>query len=98
MIGAFAGLVVSAFRYLLELPETFRPALIGLLQESYLNLTIYGAVLFLAALVLWKIVALESLTSGSGIPPLKGELAGDISMRWLRVLVLKFIKTKGSRT
>ena len=41
MIGASAGLVVSAFRYLLELPEVFRPTLIGLLQESYLNLAIY---------------------------------------------------------
>lgn len=91
MIGAFAGLVVSAFRYLLELPEVFRPTLIGLLQESYLNLTIYGAVLFTAAILLWKIVALEPLTSGSGIPQLKDELAGDLSMRWLRVLVLKFI-------
>ena len=91
MIGAFAGLVVSAFRYLLELPEVFRPTLIGLLQESYLNLAIYGAVLFTAAILLWKIVALEPLTSGSGIPQLKDELAGDLSMRWLRVLVLKFI-------
>lgn len=91
MIGCLAGLVVSAFRYLLELPEVFRPTLVQLLQGSYLYLALYGLGLALAGIFLCKIVAVEPLTSGSGIPQLKGELEGDISMNWIRVLVLKFI-------
>lgn len=91
MIGGLAGLVVSAFRYLLELPEVFRPALTATLQESPLYLTAYGLGLALAAIFLCKILAVEPLTSGSGIPQLKGELAGDLSMNWLRVLLLKFV-------
>lgn len=91
MIGGLAGLVVSAFRYLLELPEIFRPALTAALQESPLYLAAYGLGLILAAIFLCKILAVEPLTSGSGIPQLKGELAGDLSMNWLRVLLLKFI-------
>lgn len=91
MIGGLAGLVVSAFRYLLELPEVFRPALTAALQESPIYLAAYGLGLVLAAIFLCKILAVEPLTSGSGIPQLKGELAGDLSMNWLRVLLLKFV-------
>lgn len=91
MIGCLTGLAVSAFRYLLELPEIFRPALTAALQESPLYLAAYGLGLALAAIALCKILAAEPLTSGSGIPQLKGELAGDLSMNWLRVLLLKFV-------
>ncbi len=91
MIGCLAGLVVSAFRYLLELPEIYHPALTALLRESYLYLAAYCLWLVLAAIFLCKILAVEPLISGSGIPQLKGELAGELSMNWLRVLLLKFI-------
>ena len=91
-IGIFAGLVVAAFRYALELTEIWRPRLMAYLAaECPAGFAAWFALLFGLAFVLAKIVELEPLSTGSGIPQIKGILIGRMHMCWLRVLVLKFI-------
>lgn len=91
LIGLAAGAVIVAFRYLLELAEEARRELYILLSASPwpASLPWFLALLGLAFL-LTKLVRLEPMAAGSGIPQVKGILLGAMKMHWLRVLLTKF--------
>jgi H+/Cl- antiporter ClcA len=92
IIGLLAGLLVVAFRYTLEKAEQLR-------EYVYILLHIYGlwsvilwfTILVIISICLWFIVHKEPMTSGSGIPQIKGVILGQFKMKWLRVIVGKFI-------
>ena len=90
LVGVGTGCVIAFFRWALQWSENLRPQLIAFLQEGG-ALVLFGWVLllFAAAWVLARIVALEPMSAGSGIPQVKGILLGEMRMRWLRVLVAK---------
>lgn len=91
LVGVFAGGVVSAFRYLLEKADGLRQIVyLWLAHADYLGFVIYFGCLFCCALLVYGILWREPLTSGSGIPQIKGILLGRMQMNWLRVLILKF--------
>lgn len=91
VIGIFTGLVIALFRYLLELSERYTPLLYGWLRDNPEWILGWGAVLMAIGWGLYRIVKWEGMTSGSGIPQIKGILMGKMDMNWARVLVLKFI-------
>ena len=90
LVGVATGCVIAFFRAALKLSEDLRPALIAFLREGGVP-TLFGWVLLLvvAAWILSRIVAFEPMSTGSGIPQVKGVLLGEMRMRWLRVLVAK---------
>ena len=89
-VGVATGGVVAFFREVLTLSEDMLPALIAFLREASLwGLLGWGALLVLAAWLLSRIVAFEPMSTGSGIPQVKGVLLGEMKMRWLRVLLAK---------
>ncbi|SFT73433.1 H+/Cl-antiporter ClcA [Selenomonas sp. GACV-9] len=90
IIGVLTGLIIALFRYLLELSEHYTPQLYGWLSENPLWIPGWLVVLLVIGLVLYRIVQTDGMTSGSGIPQLKGILLGRMDMNWARVLVLKF--------
>ena len=92
LIGFFVGLVISAFRYLLEKAEELRIVVYKYLQTESWTLTILWFLgLFLIAYVLSWIVKVEPMAAGSGIPQVKGIILGFMKMKWLRVLISKFM-------
>ncbi len=90
LIGAGAGLVVSAFRFLLDLSDVFREILYRYFPEYPWMIPLWFLVLLLIACVLYRVEQKEPLASGSGIPQVKGVLLGKMRYYWLRVLSLKF--------
>lgn len=93
-VGIGAGLSVGLFRYLLTVSEEWRLLVYecvrqAALQGDWLLPVLYGAAFVLAAWLLAKIVAVEPMCTGSGIPQVKGILMGRMSMNWLSVLAAK---------
>lgn len=90
LVGVATGSVIAFFREALKLSEDLRPYLVAFLREAGLpGLLGWALLLVLAAWLLSRIVAFEPMSTGSGIPQVKGILLGEMRMRWLRVLMAK---------
>ena len=92
LVGAFAGLVISLFRGLLEMGEDFRPVIYSFLQANGV-IAVAGWILVslvLAGILSW-IVRFEPMCTGSGIPQIKGVLLGRMKMNWKKVIITKLI-------
>lgn len=90
IIGVATGMVIALFRYLLELSEEALPVLYCWLPDHILWIPVWFVLLAVCAYILYRIVRKDGMTSGSGIPQIKGILLGEMDMNWARVLVLKF--------
>ena len=91
-IGCLTGGVIAVFRYLLEASEDGRGLAYAWLKEANPGwFLLYAAVFLLAACLLAWIVRREPMSSGSGIPQIKGILLGKMHMNWASVLVYKFV-------
>lgn len=91
LIGLSAGVIIVLFRYILEQAERLRGALYGYLQgASWAYTGLWFLTLLLIAWILQRITVFEPMTSGSGIPQVKGAIMGLMKMKWLRILLGKF--------
>lgn len=90
IIGIATGMVIALFRYLLELSEEYLPVLYRWLPEHIAWIPVWFLLLAICGWVLYRIVRRDGMTSGSGIPQIKGILLGEMDMNWARVLTLKF--------
>lgn len=90
-VGAITGLVVSLFRTLLEMADVHRTSFIENMKTNPTYL-ITGLIIVIG-LYLLVVVALkaEPLSSGSGIPQVKGELQGQVEANWWKVITAKFL-------
>lgn len=89
-VGLASGAVIALFRGALEFMDDLRPDLIAWLTAG--GLPAIGGWLLLVVVGAWllaRIVAMEPLCTGSGIPQVKGVLLGEMKMHWLRVLLAK---------
>ena len=91
IIGIATGMVIALFRYLLELSEEYLPVLYRWLPEHIAWIPVWFLLLAICGWGLYRIVRRDGMTSGSGIPQIKGILLGEMDMNWARVLILKFL-------
>ncbi len=91
IIGLFSGLIIVAFRYCLERAESLRESIYNSANMYSVKIILLILGLSLIAFILNLIVKNEPLVSGSGIPQVKGVLTGHLKMKWLKVLLLKFV-------
>ena len=92
LTGLIAGAIVVAFRFALESAEFFRGTVYQHMIAGNWKMTVSWFVcLLIIAYYLGRIINFEPLSSGSGIPQVKADIAGFVKMNWLRVLVAKFI-------
>ena len=93
LVGAFAGLVGAAFHALLDQADQGRDLLRTLLGSApvpgWLVLMGLGALVLSAAL--WLVRRFAPETAGSGIQEVEAILAGARTLRWQRVLPVKFV-------
>lgn len=92
IIGLLAGTLTVLFRYLLELLGDLRGKLyIFLKTNGILPIILWFAALILIGFIVGLIIKREPMARGSGIPEVEGILSGHLKMKWLNVIVSKFI-------
>jgi len=89
-VGLLAGLLVSLFRFLLTEAEAMRDLYIDAAGHKFTVALLGIGILIFAAVCVTAIVIREPLSSGSGIPQVKGELKGEINAKWVQVIIAKF--------
>jgi len=92
LTGAFAGVVVVGFRLMLAWTGTERPKLFAFLRSSAFGWTalLFVCLIGIAFILSW-LIKMVPMSTGSGIPQVKGILAGHLRMSWLKVIGAKFI-------
>jgi len=92
LTGAFAGLVVVCFRLMLVWTGAELPKLFAFLRSSAFGWTaLWFVFLIISGLILAWLIKLVPMSTGSGIPQVKGILAGFWRFDWLKVIGAKFI-------
>jgi H+/Cl- antiporter ClcA len=93
LVGTLAGLVGGAFHALLDAAERGRTLLIAALADTqvpgWLALMVVDPMVLIPAQ--WLVRRLAPETAGSGIPEVEAVQAGRRSVRWPRVLPIKFL-------
>ena len=90
-MGILCGMVVGLFRYALQKTEEIRNLYIAAAEQSVLLAVLGIVILVFLTLVIAFVLNREPLSSGSGIPQVKGEMKGKINANWLQVIIAKFL-------
>ena len=89
LVGIFAGLVTSFYRYLLDRADDIRNAAIGFCSGNPMRMLGWFGVLVVLAVLVTLLLKWEPMISGSGIPQVEAELMGYIRPCWWRVILGK---------
>lgn len=90
IIGAFSGLSVVFYRYLIEVAGQLSKKIYLLLQNNSLLIFLWLAVLVFLGYLVGLLVKAEPMISGSGIPQVEGVLLRYFDMNWWKTLLGKF--------
>lgn len=88
--GLFAGLISSAYRFLLQKAEAFSFDMFDYFRAHLLFIPLLFAILISFGLLTMVLVKNFPLISGSGIPQVKGIISGYITQNWFTTLAGKF--------
>ncbi|MCC9608392.1 H(+)/Cl(-) exchange transporter ClcA [Blastopirellula sp. JC732] len=92
-VGLIAGSLGAAFHYCLDQAYAFHTAIAAQLGgETALSIvaaSLIGAVMTVSAY--WMVVRFAPEAGGSGIQEIEGAMAGLRTMRWVRVMIVKFV-------
>lgn len=90
VVGIFAGLVNSLFRWGLTEAETLRLRLYDfLIGRPAPYVAAWFACLCVLAYLLYRLTKHEPMAGGSGIPQVKGVILGLMRFNWFRILYVK---------
>ena len=89
VVGALAGAVVVAFRYLIGSADILLNMILDYGKSHTWFVPVWILILAAAACVVSLLLKWDSLISGSGIPQIEGEIIGEIDEKWWRVLLAK---------
>lgn len=92
IVGIFSGLLVVMYRYMLEKADIFRKHVYSLIISNGILIgVLWFVVLIIVGYILAMISKKEPMAGGSGIPQVKGVLAGKMRTNWLSVIIYKFL-------
>ena len=78
LVGAVGGLIVMLYRIALTYAGKWLGEILDFIRGYPLRIAGWLAVLALMAVIVGKLVKLEPMISGSGIPQVEGEILGSI--------------------
>jgi H+/Cl- antiporter ClcA len=93
LAGAFAGVVVVCFRYVLAWTDPRRDNLFAFLRSSAFGWTAlwFFALIVIGVILSW-LIKIAPMSTGSGIPQVKGILAGLLqAANWIKIIAAKFV-------
>lgn len=91
IVGAFAGILVVFYRYLLEKALDFSKYMYVLQLKNYWLIPVWFTALIAGGLTVGILVKKEPIISGSGIPQVEGVLLRKLNMNWWKVILGKFV-------
>lgn len=91
IVGFFAGLVVTFYRFLLENALKFSKYIYSIQLKNIWLIPLWLLLLIPTAYLVGLIVKKDPMTAGSGIPQVEGILIDKLSMNWLSVIIGKFV-------
>lgn len=89
IVGAFSGLVVVLYRYLIELAGHFSRKIYLMQKENILFILLWLVILIFLGYFTGVLIKKEPMISGSGIPQVEGVLLRYFSMNWWKILIGK---------
>lgn len=90
-VGIVAGLVTILYRLALTYADEVLQMVLSFSKNHVWAMVGWFGALLLLAVLCGKLVDWEPMASGSGIPQLEGEMAGQIKQTWWKVILAKFI-------
>lgn len=90
-VGVVAGLISVLYRFILTNAESLLLKAADFAKESTLKCIIWFVILAFMGFAVAKIVKWEPMASGSGIPQVNGEIKGNLSQSWWKVILAKLI-------
>lgn len=90
-VGIVAGLVTILYRFALTYADKALQLVLSFSKNHVWAIVGWFGVLILLAVLCGKLMDWEPLASGSGIPQLEGEMAGQIKQTWWKIIIAKFI-------
>lgn len=91
LVGVLSGLVVAAYRIILQFAEESRTTIIEEAAGNPIKIGLWVVSVMAIGYIISRLLKKEPFISGSGIPQVKAELQGYIKTKWYRVLALKFV-------
>jgi H+/Cl- antiporter ClcA len=91
IIGLVTGLIVVFYRIAIEKAGDFTAYIYKLMYKNPVIIPFWFIILILCGILVGYMVEKEPLISGSGIPQVEGYLLRKVDMKWLKVLIMKFI-------
>lgn len=91
LVGAVAGLVVLAYRVLLEYAGAGTELVLEYGKKYPAAAIAWFLVLAGLACIVGRLVKYEPMISGSGIPQVEGEMMGKLEQVWWKVIPAKFL-------
>ncbi len=91
LVGAFSGLVVVFYRFMLEEITHLSKHIISLHLNNFYSISLWFALLTFLAILVGSLLKRQPLIGGSGIPQIKGLFLNKLNMDWLKIISYKFI-------
>lgn len=91
LVGALAGLTAIFYRFCLLWAENGLFHILGFIQGNIPAITLWFLALILMGCLVARVVRLEPMAAGSGIPQVAGEIKGIFDLCWWRILLAKFV-------
>ena len=88
-VGALTGIAVVMFRLAVQKMESISQLILSCAGKNIIFVAVWAVFLFFIAMTLTVLVKAEPMISGSGIPQVKADIRGDLSLKWWRVLLCK---------
>lgn len=91
LVGVITGLIVVLYRLSIDKVGILANNFISLQKEHPVFIVANFFILIVIASIVKKLITIEPLIKGSGIPQVEGYLLRLIDMRWLKIIFYKFI-------
>lgn len=88
-VGLASGLISVLYRFLLKNAESLLIKAAQFAKGGVFKCIVWFAVLALMGFAVAKIVKWEPMSSGSGIPQVNGEIKGELTQNWKKVIAAK---------
>lgn len=89
IIGVFAGLIVSFYRFVLAYAEKFSLAAYDAVRENPLYIPLLFVILAVMGTIVGFIVKKQPMIKGSGIPQVEGQILGFFHISWWKIIISK---------